>query len=132
MVRRHVEKLLSTRRWILNHKTAIELLVENINEVEFNRYTLMNLHSALAENLLPNPADAGRVRQYAVDIGKSVYRPLSTLQQIEDALNALLDPLASIQQSVARDVPEHEQSSVLARYGLRPSAYAAWKAVHRH
>lgn len=75
---------------ILNHKTAIELLVENIDSAEFNRYTLMNLHSALAENLLPNPADEGRIRQHAVDIGKSVYRPLSTPQQIEDALDMLL------------------------------------------
>lgn len=75
---------------ILNHKTAIELLVENIDSAEFNRYTLMNLHSALAENLLPNPADEGRVRQHAVDIGKSVYRPLSTQQQIEAALDELL------------------------------------------
>jgi fido (protein-threonine AMPylation protein) len=76
---------------ILNHKTAIELLVENIDDAEFNRYTLMNLHSALAENLLPNPADEGRIRQHAVDIGKSVYRPLSTPQQIEDALDTLLN-----------------------------------------
>lgn len=76
---------------ILNHKTAIELLVENIDSAEFNRYTLMNLHSTLAENLLPNPADEGRVRQHAVDISKSVYRPLSTPQQIEDALETLLN-----------------------------------------
>ncbi len=76
---------------ILNHKTAIELLVENIDSAEFNRYTLMNLHSALAENLLPNPADEGRIRQHAVDIGKSIYHPLSTPQQIQDALDALLD-----------------------------------------
>jgi len=75
---------------ILNHKTAIELLVENIDSAGFNRYTLMNLHSALAENLLPNPADEGRIRQHAVDIGKSVYRPLSTPQQIDDVLDMLL------------------------------------------
>ena len=75
---------------ILNHKSAIELLVENIDSAEFNRYTLMNLHSALAENLLPNPADEGRIRHHAVDIGKSVYRPLSTPQQIDAALDALL------------------------------------------
>jgi len=75
---------------ILNHKTAIELLLENTDSAEFNRYTLMNLHSALAENLLPNPADEGRIRQHAVDIGQSVYRPLSTPQQIEDALQELL------------------------------------------
>ncbi len=75
---------------ILNHKTAIELLVENIDTAEFNRYTLMNLHSTLAENLLPNPADEGRVRQHAVDIGKSVYRPLSAPQQIDDFLDMML------------------------------------------
>lgn len=51
---------------ILNHKSAIELLVANIETAEFNRYTVMNLHSALAENLLPNPADAGRIRQHAL------------------------------------------------------------------
>lgn len=75
---------------ILNHKSAIELLVENIDSAELNRYTLMNLHSALAENLLPNPADEGRIRQHAVDMGQSVYRPLSTPQQIDDALDVLL------------------------------------------
>lgn len=81
---------------ILNHKTAIELLVENIDSAGFNRYTLLNLHSALAENLLPNPADEGRIRQHAVDIGKSVYRPLSAPQQIGLALDALLGKASQI------------------------------------
>jgi hypothetical protein len=49
---------------ILNHKTAIELLVEHADTIQFDRYTLMNIHSALAENLLPNPADEGRIRQH--------------------------------------------------------------------
>jgi len=41
---------------ILNQEAAIELLVEHSDGAAFNHYTLMNLHSALAENLLPNPA----------------------------------------------------------------------------
>ncbi len=81
---------------ILNHKTAIELLVENIDTVGFDRYTLMNLHSALSENLLPNPADEGRIRQHAVDIGRSVYRPLSAPQQIDQALDVLLEKVNQI------------------------------------
>lgn len=87
---------------ILNHKTAIELLVESASIGEsagstgLNRYLLMNLHSALAENLLPNPSDEGRVRQHAVDIGQSVYRPLSTPPQIDETLNALLLKLNAI------------------------------------
>ena len=87
---------------ILNHKTAIELLVESAliggsaGSAGLNRYLLMNLHSALAENLLPNPSDEGRVRQHAVDIGKSVYRPLSTPPQIDETLDALLLKLNAI------------------------------------
>lgn len=81
---------------ILNHKSAIELLVENIDKAGFNHYTLMNLHSALSENLLPNPADEGRIRQHAVDIGKSIYRPLSLPAQIEDALKLLLKKASQI------------------------------------
>lgn len=82
---------------ILNHKAAIELLVENTDTAQFNRYTLMNLHSTLAENLLPNPADEGRIRQHAVDIGKSVYRSLSVPQQIDDMLDLLLEKVNQIQ-----------------------------------
>ena len=86
---------------ILNHKAAIELLVDNAGadrtgRAELNRYLLMNLHSALAENLLPNPADEGRIRQHAVDIGKSVYRPLSTPQQIDETLDVVLAKLNQI------------------------------------
>ena len=81
---------------ILNHKSAIELLVENIDTVDFNAFTLMNLHSALSENLLPNPADEGRIRNHAVEIGKSVYRPLSTKSQIEESLKLLLEKVKGI------------------------------------
>jgi len=83
-------KATSETQMILNHRRAIELLVENMETAEFNRYTLMNLHSTLAENLLPNASDEGRIRQHAVDIGKSVYRPLSTPQQIDTELDLLL------------------------------------------
>jgi fido (protein-threonine AMPylation protein) len=81
---------------ILNHKTAIELLVENVSTAGFDRYTLMNLHAALSENLLPNPADEGRLRQHTVEIGKSVFRPLSVPQQLDEALAVLLDKASQI------------------------------------
>ena len=62
----------------------------------FDRYTLLNLHAALSENLLPNPADEGRVRQHIVEIGKSVFRPLSVPQQIDEALAMLLTKASQI------------------------------------
>ncbi len=76
---------------ILNHKAAIELLVENADTAGLNRFTVLNLHAALSENLLPNPADEGRLRQHGVEIGKSVYRPLGVPAQIEEGLDLLLD-----------------------------------------
>jgi Fic family protein len=81
---------------ILNHKTAIEFLVENTETAGFNRYTLMNLHGMLSNGLMPNPADEGRVRQHAVDIGLSPYRPLSTPQQLDDLLDDLLHKAGQI------------------------------------
>ena len=83
-------------RMILNHKGAIELLVENASTVEFNRYTLLNLHSTLSENLLPNPADEGRLRQHAIDITKSVYRPLPIPAQIDEMLRILLEKVGQV------------------------------------
>ncbi|MBT3256581.1 MAG: Fic family protein, partial [Deltaproteobacteria bacterium] len=44
---------------ILNHKSAIEMLVENAEGIGFNRYTICNLHALLSENLLPDPAAGG-------------------------------------------------------------------------
>ncbi|MBN8442189.1 MAG: Fic family protein [Thauera sp.] len=82
---------------ILNHKAAIELLVENADTAGLNRFTLLNLHAALSENLLPNPADEGRLRQHGVEIGKSVYRPLGVPAQIEESLDLLLDKANRIQ-----------------------------------
>lgn len=81
---------------ILNHKTAIELLVDNVDTAALNRYTILNLHSSLSENLLPNPADEGRIRQHAVDIGKSVYRPPSIPAQVSELLDSLLAKVNSI------------------------------------
>ena len=60
---------------ILNHKAAIELLVESAADVGFNRYTICNLHALLSENLLDSAA-CGRLREHPVGIGGSVFLPL--------------------------------------------------------
>ncbi|MEZ8105672.1 MULTISPECIES: Fic family protein [Vibrio] len=84
---------------ILNHKSAIELLIDNVDSVEFNRFTVLNLHSVLSENLLANPFDEGRVRSHVVEIGGSVYKPMSSeevlaiqLESILNKANQILDP----------------------------------------
>jgi Fic/DOC family len=68
---------------ILNHKAAIEMLVENVDEVGFNMYTFKNLHANLSENLLADPTASGRLRTQIVEIAGSVYHPPAIPQQVE-------------------------------------------------
>lgn len=81
---------------ILNHKQAIEFLVESADEIGFNRYSILNLHAILSDNLLPNPEACGRLRQIAVGIGGSVYSPLSTPQLLDEYFQIALDTAAAI------------------------------------
>ncbi|MFT3741502.1 MAG: Fic family protein [Gammaproteobacteria bacterium] len=81
---------------ILNHKDAIEFLVNSAEEIAFNRYTILNLHSLLANNLLNDPTATGRLRRIPVGIEKSVYHPLEVPQLIEEYFNQLLATAAAI------------------------------------
>lgn len=81
---------------ILNHKTAIELLVEQAAEVGFNRYTILNLHALLSDNLLVDPQACGRLRAIPVGIGGTVFHPLEVPQLIEECFQRILDIAATI------------------------------------
>jgi hypothetical protein len=81
---------------ILNHKAAIELLVDSAEEVGVNRYTITNLHALLADNLLDNPADAGRLRETPIAISSSTYIPTAIPQLIAEMFSVLLEKAAAI------------------------------------
>jgi hypothetical protein len=81
---------------ILNHKQAIEFLVEAADEVDFNSYTVLNLHAILSDNLLADPAACGRIRQTPVGIGGSVYTPLAAPQLLEEYFQRCLAIAAAI------------------------------------
>jgi len=75
---------------ILNHKAAIEMLVESVEEVRFDRYTICNLHALLADNLLADPSATGRLRKIEIAISGTVYQPLAIPQQLEQLFDQLL------------------------------------------
>jgi hypothetical protein len=81
---------------ILNHKRAIEFLVEEAGVVDFDRRTIMTLHSALSDNLLADERDEGALRRRAVGISGSSYIPTSIPQVIEDAFDTVLDTARAI------------------------------------
>lgn len=81
---------------ILNHKDAIEFLIASADEIGFNRYTLLNLHALLSDNLLEDPQASGRLRSVAVGIGQTVFHPIEGPQRIEECFQQILDTAAAI------------------------------------
>jgi hypothetical protein len=81
---------------ILNHKAAIEMLIEGANEANFDAFTFKNLHAILSQDLMSNPDASGRLRRRPVDISGTVYLPVALPQLIEDHFQVLLNKAAVI------------------------------------
>ena len=81
---------------ILNHKEAIEFLVDEAGEIDFNRHTILSLHSLLADNLLADSRAVGRLRHIAVGIDGSVFHPLETPALIQECFDQILATAAVI------------------------------------
>jgi hypothetical protein len=81
---------------ILNHKDAIEFMVESATDININRYTILNLHALLSQNLLADSMACGRVRSIPVGIAKSVYHPLEVPQLINECFDQILDTAKAI------------------------------------
>lgn len=81
---------------VLNHKEAIEFLVGAAGEIGFNRFTLLNIHALLANNLLADRSAEGRLRFIEVGIEGSVYLPLAIPQAIDECFDRLLATAAAI------------------------------------
>jgi hypothetical protein len=80
---------------ILNHKAAIEMLVEQADQIGFNRYTILNLHALLSDNLLDSQA-SGRLRSVRVGVDGWVYIPLEVPQLIDECFQQILDTADAI------------------------------------
>jgi Fic/DOC family len=89
-------KTASETQMILNHKAAIEFVVENAAEIGLDRRTILNLHALLSDNLLSDPEASGRLRAIGVGIEKSVYHPSEVPQVIEECFQKLLNIAAAI------------------------------------
>ena len=83
-------KDLRETQMLLNHKAAIEFLIYSAQEIGINRYTILNLHTLLSDNLLPDPAACGRLRSIPVAIAESVYLPPAIPQIIEECFDLVL------------------------------------------
>jgi Fic family protein len=81
---------------ILNHKAAVEFMVDLKDELAFDRQIILNFHALLSDNLLTDANASGRLRRIAVGIGNSVYHPLEVPQLIEESFQQVIDTAAAI------------------------------------
>ncbi|MGQ0383226.1 MAG: Fic family protein [Gammaproteobacteria bacterium] len=81
---------------ILNHKAAIEWLVEGGSDVGINRHTLLNLHALLSENLMADPEASGRLRERPVEIGGTAYTPNAIPQVVDEVFHEIFEKASAI------------------------------------
>jgi len=81
---------------ILNHRAAIEMLVEHAEDVEFNRWTFFGLHAALSENLVGDRRNEGGLRRQIVGIGGTTFMPLGIPQKVEEQFDLILEKAGQI------------------------------------
>ena len=81
---------------ILNHKEAIQYVVDNLDDVTISRGDICNIHALLADGLLIDPAMAGRLRRLPAGISHSSYHPLEDQFEIEEEFEILITKAAEI------------------------------------
>jgi Fic family protein len=81
---------------ILNHKEAIEYLVGDPARASLAPDTLLALHALLSDGLMADPMAVGRLRLRAVEIGGSVYLPMSLPQGLQDLFGIVVQMAAEI------------------------------------
>ena len=81
---------------ILNHKQAIEYLVQPPEPPALSTETLIALHALLSDGLMADPLACGRLRNGAVEITGSVYLPLAFGPRIEELFGIVAGMAAEI------------------------------------
>ena len=85
----------SETQMILNHKDAINYLLENINDIEIDVREVRTMHSLLSYGLI-DPRQVGSVRQHIVGVGNSAYVPLSIPARLEEEMQKLVEKASRI------------------------------------
>ena len=81
---------------ILNHKEAIEFVVDNLDDIGITHQDICNIHALLADGLLIDPAMTGRLRRMPVGISHSSYAPLEDQYEIDEEFSILIEKAAAI------------------------------------
>ena len=85
---------------LLNHKSAIEFMVDAVPTEGITVPVIVDLQAKLMRDLLKDSRDIGRIRQRVVNIAGSVYSPSNVPALLEDKLNAVVEKVRHIRNPV--------------------------------
>ena len=85
---------------LLNHKSAIEFMVDAVPTGGITVPTVVDLQANLMRDLLRDARDIGSIRRRVVNIDGSVYTPSSIPSLLEETLNAIVDKVRNIRNPV--------------------------------
>lgn len=85
---------------LLNHKQAIEFMVEQAPLEGLTMALVRNLHAILMQNLLQDPTAAGDIRRRVVIIDSSVYQPAHVPALLEEMLRLVIDKAREIRNPI--------------------------------
>ncbi|MEP7213356.1 MAG: Fic family protein [Acidobacteriota bacterium] len=88
-----VGKDASEAQMILNHKAAIEYIVESAEEAFITSHEICSIHALLSDNLLGDPAASGRIRTIAVGISGTAYIPLENPHVLRECFDLFVEKL---------------------------------------
>lgn len=85
---------------LLNHKAAIEFLIEAVPEYGLIAGVIHNLHSLLMQDLLLDSAGLGTIRHKIVSISGTTYNPCQVPNQLQEMFELVLDKARQINNPV--------------------------------
>lgn len=82
---------------ILNHKDAIEYIIDSADETKISAHEICSIHALLSENLLGDPSASGRLRQIAVGISGTTYHPIDNPHLLKEMFEMYVQKMNLIQ-----------------------------------
>jgi len=85
---------------LLNHKAAIEFMVDAVPEYGLNAPVIRNLHALLMQDLLADSNALGSIRQTVVNISGTTYFPTQVPSLLEEMFEQILDKARQIKNPI--------------------------------
>ncbi len=98
--RGHVEENDIDALMLLNHKEAIEFLVDAVPHYGITEAVVRNIQAVLMQGLLADSDSLGRTRKTVVAITDSVYLPLQAPQILDEHLRSIIEKVRHIKNPI--------------------------------